>query len=772
MEHASPAHGDSDDERREIRRDKFKREREEVDRRERELEREVLGSEGNYKRERYNSPDRSRKNTRHEEPFGRRNPSERDHNYQRDNRRFRDENTSEKRRESPPFKRRKREEDWDGREDDRGRRGGRTGRSWVSSYDEYDLRERERERDRELEKRDRERDPYDRPAEPINDYYSGAKSRASKGIRNNAALFEGPIKTYKQFLEIQEESITPAEGEKRYEEYQNEYKRRQLRVFFNEHKNDEWFKEKYEPGYLEVKREEQIQISKQNVKSFSECLRNGTIEFNLNAGEDTENSLREAIMKIGDEKEEKEEGTIDLEKSDEKDAEENDKQNTEIKPTEENGKSLLTSSQKSESESNVLFIKVIPPFISRNEILEIFKKVSGFRKLTMSEPMRYKNYNRLGWVTLESSEACSIALREMVGKTKLKEQFELHLSINKTSLPAKLPKLTPPVASEDARIKIDLEQSKLLCMQLDKEKGIEENPVLTLGLSAVEQLDRIIMYLRKVHYFCYYCGEEYDDEDELNRKCEKHLRGRKKDSDMALEVTTDQWAISLDTKIKNRIHNPDNPDLYTGKIRLEAKMEKLYKKYIIKLDDEKYRCGLCNKLFMAENFVKKHIGLKHPEKILETKKKSLEQQFFENYCSDPKRINPSPSMLSNQQSAGNRNTPMRGRNNYGAWPSPLTQIDSYQMGGSGMPFFNSPQSSNYFSPSLQQNYRGGSSGGRRKISGRPQLDRFKPTNPPHGIYPDPRSIREYVDLDAPSEEIIQIDYRTALDLHKELREKV
>jgi len=36
---------------------------------------------------------------------------------------------------------------------------------------------------------------------------------------------------------------------------------------------------------------------------------------------------------------------------------------------------------------------------------------------------------------------------------------------------------------------------------------------------------------------------------------------------------------------------------------------------------------------------------------------------------------------------------------------------------------------------------------------------------------DPRSMREYVDLDAPSEPVVQIDYRTALDITRELKER-
>ena len=55
------------------------------------------------------------------------------------------------------------------------------------------------------------------------------------------------------------------------------------------------------------------------------------------------------------------------------------------------------------------------------------------------------------------------------------------MAINKTPSEAhRLPKITPPVAAEDLRITIDKEQAKLLSMQLDKEKQIDNNPMITV----------------------------------------------------------------------------------------------------------------------------------------------------------------------------------------------------------------------------------------------------------------------------------------------------
>ena len=44
-------------------------------------------------------------------------------------------------------------------------------------------------------------------------------------------------------------------------------------------------------------------------------------------------------------------------------------------------------------------------------------------------------------------------------------------------------------------------------------------------LTGTQHLDLLLLYLRRVHAYCYYCGEEYDDERTLAAKCgPQHLR--------------------------------------------------------------------------------------------------------------------------------------------------------------------------------------------------------------------------------------------------------
>ena len=90
----------------------------------------------------------------------------------------------------------------------------------------------------------------------------------------------GSQKTRRQFLEYFDE-MSSQEADQKYEEYKNEFKRRFGRKFFDKHQNEEWFKEKYDPSYLEKKFLERNEKSKENLKFFKDQLQSNSIDFQL-----------------------------------------------------------------------------------------------------------------------------------------------------------------------------------------------------------------------------------------------------------------------------------------------------------------------------------------------------------------------------------------------------------------------------------------------------------------------------------------------------------
>ena len=67
---------------------------------------------------------------------------------------------------------------------------------------------------------------------------------------------------------------------------------------------------------------------------------------------------------------------------------------------------------------------------------------------------------------------------------------------------------------------------------LDPEKEVESwivDQIETLELSLEKKLDILLLYLRRVHSYCIYCGEEYEDERMLSSRCgPQHIRNSQK----------------------------------------------------------------------------------------------------------------------------------------------------------------------------------------------------------------------------------------------------
>jgi CRISPR/Cas system CSM-associated protein Csm3 (group 7 of RAMP superfamily) len=98
-------------------------------------------------------------------------------------------------------------------------------------------------------------------------------------------LFEGLMKSYKQFFDILGEHYPQPEAQQRYEEYKKEYNKRNSRTFFNEHCKEEWFKERYHPDWMKKRRETKIERAKIEAKLFAEELVQGTLKYSLSADE-------------------------------------------------------------------------------------------------------------------------------------------------------------------------------------------------------------------------------------------------------------------------------------------------------------------------------------------------------------------------------------------------------------------------------------------------------------------------------------------------------
>jgi hypothetical protein len=85
--------------------------------------------------------------------------------------------------------------------------------------------------------------------------------------------------TYKQFMQVLEDDISPSEAERRYQEYKTEYITTQKRAYFDLHKNEDWLKDKYHPTNLLSVIERRNERCKVMAKDFFLDLQNGTLDL-------------------------------------------------------------------------------------------------------------------------------------------------------------------------------------------------------------------------------------------------------------------------------------------------------------------------------------------------------------------------------------------------------------------------------------------------------------------------------------------------------------
>ncbi|KAJ2507961.1 hypothetical protein GGI11_006212 [Coemansia sp. RSA 2049] len=143
------------------------------------------------------------------------------------------------------------------------------------------------------------------------------------------------------------------------------------------------------------------------------------------------------------------------------------------------------------------------------------------------------------------------------------------------------------------------------------------------------ELDLLLEYLRRVHYYCYYCGHTADNAEDFFRRCARfHLR-------RALPPNrgpqpSGNWTRNLDNRNDVIIHPLEAERLFKeGGKSLERETDKELDKHINQLDEGRFRCLLCTKLFKGDAFVRKHIRNKHPEAVPETLVREI--SFFNNF---------------------------------------------------------------------------------------------------------------------------------------------
>ena len=522
------------------------------------------------------------------------------------------------------------------------------------------------------------------------------KKTYSEGNRNFQPSLDIPLVTYDLFCQLYTEkggdsNLSKEEFQKFYDEYKFNHELKNNEQFFINHKSDEWFLEKYNPNaYVQFNQKERSIMCQNKAKLFFDKfdLENVIFKKEIKDIKD-DNKLTQKINYIFDLKEEHEYNknikilytkiNIAENKIEEFERDLNNiPLNKEIiqKELEEDGKpyyfynpDYLTLYNLNSLTKN---IEIIP-------VIDVFKKYTGFVSLSLTEPERINGYKRSFWVTYDNETNFENALNGLK-EYELNKDFMIRVIKSETTQNPyyRKIKVTPPLFEE--RLVEDIKGSNKIISILDTYRGIDKNPLTEKNnmeeLSELPEEEKInilnfsILYLRKVHGFCYYCLKGFKDERNLTKKCDfLHLRHYVKlgKRDQAKNIDINNINISED-ELKNAIEfdkfftkNLNDLLVDQEKInhiillrpkylmddeiavdKLEEEKSEFIKENSEQLDVEKFECKICKKKFLAYHFIENHMKNKHPDKMREYANNNVNEFLMkENFNEDKEKFNKS-----------------------------------------------------------------------------------------------------------------------------------
>jgi hypothetical protein len=394
--------------------------------------------------------------------------------------------------------------------------------------------------------------------------------------------FDGPLVSLSLFNELQHNILLMETVENAYREYKTKYEGKKFQSFFVEHKDDEWFKEKYDNTYLVKMKEERTLSSKRLAeKFFHEIPKN--LSLTLRESDEDNKSVKILLYGYNKEKEEFEE------------------KEREINFSKETANSYLEISDAPyygfDPDKLTLFLHQIPRNVSRNTLFDVVGRLPGFSYMSLSEPIKNQNYVRYCWVTFDNEDNLDLAF-ETLNDYRINSDFKLN-TIKSQSGSQKKIRVTPPLFEE--RLEDDLEMSREFIHSYDKQRGVDSKKLFESSHRTKEQqLDIQILFLRRVYGFCYYCLEEYEDERVLATKCEHiHLRSSKNLGKRSAEDSYDaQWDRNFTRLVKEKYAKFNENQIFAEKINedLNKKRSQYYKDNTSLVSSERFLCNLCGKV--------------------------------------------------------------------------------------------------------------------------------------------------------------------------------
>ncbi|KAH3757940.1 hypothetical protein Pelo_10234 [Pelomyxa schiedti] len=393
-----------------------------------------------------------------------------------------------------------------------------------------------------------------------------------------------------------------------------------FKSFFYNHKDEEWFKEKYDPSFLSLRLKQRNDTARLAIDTFMTNIDTKTVplsssNYDTNEQDPSLNCSIPHVVSYGI--------LID---------------GISTSCNSVAFQQLLNSIGDNQDRS----LNLTTPVLEDPRTVQ-GARVGGVTGVLMNEPDKYRKFMRSAIVSFDSEASANAAQTILDGKMLCGVNIHANLVVTNTS--SMRVKQAPQSAGEE-RISRDLDLCTQLHNVLNEQVGLSDSPLLSHprweSWTEEEKLDKLILYLRNVHNYCYYCAEEFSDMVQMLRKCGPlHLRASPRSTDTEISSMELNWAKALD--MRNEKYIQLNHKFFTGKSLIDQYVENLMEDVIKNLDATRGQCKICEKVFKTVQYARNHVTLRHAETVASTTNKALDDQYFLNYMSDPQRpFIPSP----------------------------------------------------------------------------------------------------------------------------------
>ncbi|CAJ0600184.1 unnamed protein product [Cylicocyclus nassatus] len=255
--------------------------------------------------------------------------------------------------------------------------------------------------------------------------------------------YSGPMLSFKKFLMTQDDDISDSAALAAYNEYKQEYKRRELQRFFDAHKTEEWFRHKYHPDESAAIRDAHMAEIKKRLDIFNELKSKGCFDdvtLDLTHAREIIRLMDTLVVKLEGGSEEdvealknekiEDDSLFDLgeKKSDEDNGVDKDEAKGSENEANEDGQPKRKKTLLHKTSS--VFMRNVPATIKIADLEAICSRSPGFLRVALSEPHADRNFSRRAWATYKRD----VNIKEICwtfNQTKLNDSTDLSVILNR-----------------------------------------------------------------------------------------------------------------------------------------------------------------------------------------------------------------------------------------------------------------------------------------------------------------------------------------------------